>query len=121
MFNSFHADFVVSIRSLTVAPDTISITSFSVTVYNNYKIIILYVDSDTRFFRRPVGFVPGQGSILLDMFLPMLTKKLLKRVGISSFQMLFDRYQQRINLSILFPIFTCVRNFHVSLVLVLHS
>ena len=56
---------------LLLHPDTISLTSFSVTGY-------IYIDSDTWFFRKSVGCVPWHGSILLDKIVPMLTKKLLK-------------------------------------------
>ena len=52
-------------------PDTMSSTSCSVTG-------CIYIDCDTLLFTKSVGFVPGQGSIRLDKFVPMSTKNLLK-------------------------------------------
>ena len=61
---------------LLLHPDTMSSTSCSVTG-------CIYIDCDTLLFTKSVGFVPGQGSIRLDKFVPMSTKNLLKWLPIS--------------------------------------
>ena len=70
MFNCFHGDFVVSVQVLLS-----HLTQFRLLFFSNEYI---YIDSDICFFLKSVGCVARQGPILLNKFVYMLTKKLLK-------------------------------------------
>ena len=85
----------------------------------------IYIDCDTLLFTKSVGFVPGQGSIRLDKFVPMSTKNLLKWLAISLLSNTTRFSPTRNSLEyfvsdFLLPIML-LRIFQVSLVLVLQS